>query len=891
MTPERWREVKQVLACALERTPEDRRVYLDQACADASVRREVESLLAAEDRANPNFLQYAAVPVAPLEKGSKLGEYTILAQIGAGGMGEVYRAWDTRLNRNVAIKVLPSFFSDDRNRLRRFEQEARAAAALNHPNILAVFQMGTHEGSSYMVSELLEGGTLRQQLKHGPLPLRKAVDFGVQIARGLAAAHEKGVVHRDLKPENLFITKDGRVKILDFGLAKLTQRPWTADGEAATVSELSEPGAVLGTVGYMSPEQVSAKATDHRADIFAFGVVLYEMLTGKRAFQKPTPAETMAAILNEDPPAVSQQAPSAPVALQGVVQRCLEKNPEQRFQSASDLAFALEALSSSGSTAPSSTAHRHSRGVWLWVASGATAALMALAVGGYVYFHRAPKLTAKDSIVVSDFANSTGDPVFDGTLRQGLTAQLQQTPFLQLVSGDRITQALRLMEKPTNTPLTQDVAREICQRVNATALIQGSIDALGNQYVLGLDALNCSTGEIVVEEQVTADGKERVLAALGTAASELRKKLGESAASLQTYDVPFDQAITTSSLQALQAYTRGSDALLQGDIPSSIPFLRRAVAIDPNFATAYSNLGMAYSFGGDRVAAVENVSRAYSLKDRTTEREQFTISTNYAQLVTGDVDEAARLGEQWAKVFPRDLAAYLGLTNEQYFAGQLEQSLVTAREFLRLDPTPFAYWFLAWKYLMLGHVDEARTTIQQAEADHVDPTVFGDVLYALAFLDNNSAAMDRASSGPWPFLPPEAPDAARSEMAAYHGQLPHSRELMERAIATANLQRNANVAATYTTSAALTEALLGNFPEARKALSHVDAGNSSLDPFVKGNVAVAMALLGEFRSLKSWPAISTSSIHNTPIFASARCPPFRLLRRYTRASPMTPLRR
>jgi predicted ATPase/serine/threonine protein kinase len=351
-TPERWQEVKKVLAGALEKAPAERSVYLDQACTDADLRREVESLMEAQECGDGDLLEAATMTSVPLAKGTQLGQYTIVALIGAGGMGEVYRARDTRLNRDVAIKLLPSFLSADRDRLRRFEQEARAAAALNHPNILTVFQMGTHEDAPYMVSELLEGGTLREQLKRGPLPIRRVIDYGVQIARGLAAAHERGIVHRDLKPENLFVTKDGRVKILDFGLAKLTQRAWTIDGKAPTISDLTEPGAVLGTVGYMSPEQVSGKAADHRADIFAFGAVLYEMLTGKRAFQKPTPPETMSAILNEDPPAVSQLAPATPPALQRLVRHCLEKGLEQRFHSASDLAFALEALSETAPTSP-----------------------------------------------------------------------------------------------------------------------------------------------------------------------------------------------------------------------------------------------------------------------------------------------------------------------------------------------------------------------------------------------------------------------------------------------------------------------------------------------------------------------------------------------------------
>jgi serine/threonine protein kinase/Tol biopolymer transport system component len=347
MIAERWRQIRDVLEKAVELPPGERSAYLNQACAsDRPLRQEVEALLAGSEEVRSSFLQSSLLRMS-LTPGTKLGDYEVKSLLGAGGMGEVYRARDSRLGRDVAIKVLPSFLTADSERRRRFEQEARAAAALNHPNILAVFQMGTYEGAPYLVSELLEGETLREEIQRGRLPLRKAVDYAMQIARGLAVAHEKGIVHRDLKPENLFVTKDGRVKILDFGLAKLTQPQSTSEHDAPTLTVGTEAGVIMGTVGYMSPEQVRGQTVDHRADIFAFGTILYEMLAGKRAFQKSTAADTMSAILNEEPASVSQVTANIPPALQRVVHRCLEKNPEQRFQSASDLAFALDALSES----------------------------------------------------------------------------------------------------------------------------------------------------------------------------------------------------------------------------------------------------------------------------------------------------------------------------------------------------------------------------------------------------------------------------------------------------------------------------------------------------------------------------------------------------------------
>ena len=471
MTPERWQQIHDVLEKALELPPGERSAFLNRACStDPSLRQEVETLLASSDDVRSSFLQSSTLRVT-LRSGTKLGEYEVKSLVGSGGMGEVYRARDSRLGRDVAIKVLPSFLSSDSDRLRRFEQEARAAAALNHPNILAVFQMGTYEGTPYLVSELLEGETLREQIKRGRLSVHKAIDYAVQIARGLAAAHEKGIVHRDLKPENLFVTKDGRVKILDFGLAKLTQQS-SSEHSALTLAEGTEAGVVMGTVGYMSPEQVRGQAADNRADIFAFGAILYEMLAGKRAFQKPTSPETMTAILNEDPPGISQVVANIPPALQRMVHRCLEKNPEQRFQSASDLAFALDALSDSGSSSPAKAANVVTGGRRWKIIVSATATVLALSIGGYfVFFHHKARLTDKDTIVLADFANSTGDAIFDDALKTALTVSLQQSPFLSVLPDSTVAKTLQLMTRPASTKLTPEVTRELCQRAGSKAYI------------------------------------------------------------------------------------------------------------------------------------------------------------------------------------------------------------------------------------------------------------------------------------------------------------------------------------------------------------------------------------------------------------------------------------
>ncbi len=827
-----------MLAGALERTPGERRAYLDESCTDTALRREVESLIAAHEQGDRSFLERPAVGGDEILKaGTKLGPYEIVARLGAGGMGVVYRAHDGRLERDVAIKVLPLGLLADESARRQFRKEALALAKLNHPNIAAVYDVGEQEGADYLVMECVPGKSLAEEAAAASRPDKEVLTLGIQIAAALEEAHEQGVVHRDLKPGNIMVTPKRQVKVLDFGLARILR----VAGDSSATASFAQTQNMAGTLPYMAPEQLRGEPADERTDIHALGAVLFEIVTGQRLYREDSTPQLTDAILHRQP--VAPRALNARVSpeLERIILKCLEKERENRYQSAKEIGVDLRRLSSASAVTAVAGARRATRRSVALPLAGAAAVALTLAAGGYFYFHRAPKLTEKDSIVLADFTNTTGDPVFDGALRDGLSVQLGQTPFLQFVADDQVRQTLRLMEKPPDARLTPEVAREICQRVNATTEIEGSIAALGNQYVLGLRAIKCTTGETLAGEQVTAEGKEKVLTALTKAASELRSTLGESPASVERFDAPLDQ-VTTPSLEALQAWSLGNQARWNGDVPSAISFLQRAVSIDPNFATAYSLLGLMYLSAGENGGAAENIIKGYSLRDRASEREKLAISANYNGIAIGDLDKAAQICGQWTKLFPRDPRAFLGLYVWDSHAGRLDESLAAARELLRLDPTPYAYDQVAWEYVNLGRFDEARATIQQAEANHIDPIGFRNQLYWLAFLQNDSAEMANQLAGPWTG-PPALADITQSSTAAYSGHLSRARDLERRAIASAK-QQGANFAmAGYQMNAGFLEALFGNFVEARKAVK--DGGDFMADRELQGEAALILTLSGD----------------------------------------------
>jgi serine/threonine protein kinase/Flp pilus assembly protein TadD len=859
-----------------------------------------------------------------------ISRYKILEKLGSGGMGDVYLAEDTKLGRKVALKLLAEELTQNRDRLSRFDQEAYAASGLNHPNILTIYELGDEGGRHFIATEYIEGQTLRKRLQSTPMEIVEVLDVAIQVAGALEEAHAAAIIHRDIKPENVMIRRNGHVKVLDFGLAKLMERPEPdqADTEAVTRALVqTDAGMVLGTSQYMSPEQARGKPVDARTDIWSLGVMLYEMATGRAPFSGETKTDVIVAIAKNDPAPLVRFAPNAPAEFEWIVLKALRKDVDERYQTIKELESdlkklkqriefqselersmgperystsmrtladteihgSLQPLSSHLSVAPPMTGQvqsaaptrassveyiaseikRHKRG-----AAGvaiAAVVVIALVIAYFAFWRTRNVLTDKDTILLAEFTNTTGDTVFDDTLKQALAVQLGQSPFLDIFSENRVRESLKYMNMSPDTRVTEDVAKQICARQGIKAMLVGSISGVGNHYVVSLEALNSNTGDMIASEQFEVDGKEQVLKSLGPAASRLREKLGESLSMIKKFDAPIEQ-VTTSSLEALQQYSLGVQHHSRADYPHAIPYYKKAIQIDPYFAIAHARLALCYNSNRQFEAARDEYKRAYDLRDRVSERERFVIAASYYGGVTGEWDAQISELEMWKDKYPRDAEPLNLLSNKYTLVGPFEKAVSEGRAAIDLNPKDARpYVNLAVAFIGLNRFPEASQTLKQARDQKLESTNMHQRLFQLAWLQGDAAAMQEQLAWAHTIGKPEDAPGWEAQVAAFSGQLAKADGLNDR-IVEMNRSSDAKESVAQTLLiGAVRDAALGSCDRATKlnkqaldlSRERADLINAATAYAACGQASPAQTLLDELD--KRWPIDTLLHTTSLPI--------------------------